>query len=183
MNIKTLNNYGTIQEIRNSNVYITPQGIVHTRISTMPAREAEEAVVAEEKEVAEVAEVPAEAEEAPLTIETEDERHARCIRTLFGMRGAKGRPLITFSSQWTAIYCILVDYHGYPTEYVGFHRRMQRLGVDTLTPPCTYEALKDIDGLFARPFEQWKPQSYPGQTAVFERNYQVASILKGLLEE
>lgn len=170
MNIKTLNNYGTIQEIRNSNVYITPQGIVHTRISTMPAREAEEAVVAEEKE-------------APLTIETEDERHARCIRTLFGMRGAKGRPLITFSSQWTAIYRILVDYHGYPTEYVGFHRRMQRLGVDTLTPPCTYEALKDIDGLFARPFEQWKPQSYPGQTAVFERNYQVASILKGLLEE
>ena len=179
MIIHNLNNYGTIQEIHDSNVYITPRGIILSAAQPpKPAVRVEEADVAEEAVT-----VPATAAEAPLDAETDDERHARCIRTLFDMTGSKGRPLVTYSSQWTAIYRILVDYHRYPAEYVGFHRRMQQLGVDTLTPPCTYDALKDIDGLFARPFEQWKAQNYAGQSAVFERNYQVAFTLKRLLEE
>ena len=106
MIIHNLNNYGTIQEIHDSNVYITPQGIILSAAQPpKPAVRAEKADVAEEAVT-----VPATAAEPTLDAETDDERHARCIRTLFDMTGSKGRPLVTYSSQWTAIYRILVDF-------------------------------------------------------------------------
>lgn len=171
MIIHQLTNHGTINEIHHSQVYITPQGMTHL---PHPATDAKDAT-----DVAEVTDVT----EVTASEETTEQRHARCLRTLFTLTTAKGTPLFTFSSQWTAVYRILVDYHGYPTEYRSFHLRMQQLGADSLTPACTYDALKDISGIFSKPFTQWKEENYTGQGAVFRRNYEVAAELKRLLEE
>ena len=112
MIIHQLTNHGTINEIQHSQVYITPQGMTHL---PHPATDA--------TDVAEVTD----ATEVTTPEETTEQRHARCLRTLFTLTTAKGTPLFTFSSQWTAVYRILVDYHGYPSEYRSFHLRMRHL--------------------------------------------------------
>lgn len=108
-----------------------------------------------------------------------DAEIAAALTALMEVRDAKGDYLFSMNSQWMAVYRILVDYRGWLTEYRGFVRRVNEMGHFRI--PCTEDAVKRIDDIFAKPFVVWDIHKYHGQGAVFRRQYNVALKLMEIL--
>ena len=87
----------------------------------------------------------------------------------------EGRQLFTMKSQWIAVYRILVDFLGFEDEYRDFCRRINKMGKYPI--PCSENAVKRIDGIFAKPFKTWSKKLYKGRGCVYDRQYEVAKWL------
>ena len=112
----------------------------------------------------------------------DDERFAHAIVHVMEQRTPSGVYLFTSKSQWVSIYRILVDYHGFPEGYTEFLRRIEAMHTD-FRVPCTYDALADISGVFARRFSQWDVKDYDSdRTAYFHAKREIALKLKEALK-
>lgn len=108
----------------------------------------------------------------------EEVRIDAAIAELMDMTDNNGQPLITMGRQWWGIYRILVDYHGYPSGYTQFVKRMAARGMDKVRVPLKLSSLKAIAGtIFEKPFEHWPAVAHKVPQAIYQRHYDVANML------
>ena len=93
----------------------------------------------------------------------------------------------TVSTQWAAIYRVLVDFCGYPEEITSFCREIEKLmkGVD-LSYPCNYQSIQKTlssRAIFQKNYSQWKEQSPLKRDKTFQRQMKVADSLLRCLEK
>lgn len=120
-----------------------------------------------------------------LTGTEEEVRVEAAIAELMQMTDRDGEPLVTMGRQWWGIYRILVDYLGYPAGYTQFFKHIKARGMDKARVPLKLSSLKAISGtIFERPFEQWTANRHKvASDATFNRHYDVASMMRKLVEE
>lgn len=176
IHIDTYNSYVDCHVINNYGNQAIDQG----------AQPAVEVQHADAEEVMAEPSAPASEPPAPVTEEpeplSEDERIARAIIYVMELRTPRGAYLFTSKSQWVSIYRILVDYHGFPDGYTEFLHRIEAMHTD-FRVPCTYDALADICGVFARRFSQWDVKDYDSdRTAYFHTKREIAVALKEALK-
>ena len=91
------------------------------------------------------------------------------------------------STQWCAIYRILVDYCDYPEEITSFCREIEKLmkGVN-LSYPCNYQSIQKTlssRAIFQKNYSQWKEQFPLKRDKTFQRQLKVADSLLRCLEK
>lgn len=89
------------------------------------------------------------------------------------------------STQWTAVYRVLVDFCGWETDIAKFSVRMNLLLKDVhLKHPCTYQAIQkplSSSSILRKNFQDWKRYRVPYNDRVFQRQLFVAEkLLKSL---
>ena len=105
-----------------------------------------------------------------------------CITELMAITHGKDKKLFTQVNHWQMIYRILVDRQLMPAGFQDFQDSIMQMGND-FSIPCSYEALKDIDGVFAKPFRQWDVTLYRGKRlSAYHHKYEIASTFDGLVE-
>lgn len=114
-----------------------------------------------------------------------DERIRRAIIRLMALRRADGRYQFSSQSQWICIYRILVDDYGFPPAFTEFQDRIMRMGTADFRIACTYDALKDISGVYCKPFKQWDVSHYGSdRSSYFNTKYEICcqfiKILKSM---
>lgn len=112
-----------------------------------------------------------------------DEQVRRAMLRLMDARDSEGNYLFTYKSQWIAVYRVLRDMEVIGKEYIEFVRYTRRLGMDSSRMPCSYTAIRNISGMFAKPLDDWHIEKYKGNTGVFSRNLRVAKKFMALLKE
>lgn len=104
------------------------------------------------------------------------------IIELMAIVHGKDKLLFTQVNYWQMIYRILVDRGLMPSGYQDFHDCMVQMGND-FRIPCSYEALKDIDDVFAKPFKQWKVSLYHGKrVSTYNHKYEIARVFDEIVE-
>lgn len=82
------------------------------------------------------------------------------------------------SSQWVAIYRILVDYHHFPADISLFYKRMCQLmhGTRPDYPPDYQSIQKPLaaSGILQKSFEHWEQFTPPKGDRVFSRQKMIA---------
>ena len=93
----------------------------------------------------------------------------------------------TVSTQWAAIYRVLVDYCGYPEEMTSFCRKIERLmSGNTLPYPCSYQSIQKTlasRAIFQKHYNEWKELPHTRSDRAFERQMMVADLLVQHLEK
>lgn len=87
----------------------------------------------------------------------------------------------TVSTQWCAVYRILVDYCNYPKEITSFCRKIKELmqGV-SLSYPCNYQSVQKAlctRYIFEKHYEEWKDYEPRRGERVFQRQMKIAQML------
>ena len=104
------------------------------------------------------------------------------IIELMAIAHGNDKLLFTQVNYWQMIYRILVDRGLMPAGYRDFHDGMVQMGND-FRIPCSYEALKDIDDVFAKPFKQWKVSLYHGKrVSAYNHKYEIARLFDEIVE-
>lgn len=87
-------------------------------------------------------------------------------------------PFFTVSSQWVAIFRILVDYHHFPADISLFYKRMCQLmhGTRPDYPPDYQSIQKPLaaSGILQKSFEHWEQFTPPKGDRVFSRQKMIA---------
>ena len=89
------------------------------------------------------------------------------------------------STQWTAVYRVLVDFCGWESDIAKFSVRMNLLLKDVhLKHPCTYQAIQKplaSSSILRKNFQDWKRYRVPYNDRVFQRQLFIAEkLLKSL---
>ena len=89
------------------------------------------------------------------------------------------------STQWTAVYRVLVDFCGWESDIVKFHHRMNSLLKDVrLRHQCTYQSIQkplSSTSILRKNFQEWKKYKAPQGDRVFQRQLFIAQKLLKLL--
>ena len=109
-----------------------------------------------------------------------DEFIGKALLKLMDAVDEKGNYLLNYATQWIGVYRVLVDYCNYPCNFTSFVEKVNNLGLN-LRKPCTYDAIQEISGIFAKPYEKWNINDYEGNGGVFNRTNKVAQELLKIL--
>ena len=87
-------------------------------------------------------------------------------------------PFFTVSSQWVAIFRILVDYHGFPADITAFHKRVSQLlhGIH-LDYPLDYQSVQKplaASSILQKKFDDWRQYHPQKGDRVFPRQKMIA---------
>lgn len=89
------------------------------------------------------------------------------------------------STQWTAVYRVLVDFCGWESDIVKFYNRMNTLLKDVrLKHQCTYQSIQkplSSTSILRKNFQEWKKYKAPQGDRVFQRQLFIAQKLLKLL--
>ena len=88
------------------------------------------------------------------------------------------------STQWAAIYRVLVDFYDFPVDMNAFCRRVRELA-PCLAFPCTYQSIQKplaASAILQKHYDRWREYKIPKGNLVFHRQKQTAEMLLGLLE-
>ncbi len=89
------------------------------------------------------------------------------------------------STQWTAVYRVLVDFCGWDEDVVKFTKRMTNLlKTVPLDYQCNYQAIQkplSRNSILRKKFQQWKTYEAPKRDRVFSRQMYIAQKLLKLL--
>ena len=89
------------------------------------------------------------------------------------------------STQWTAVYRVLVDFCGWESDIVKFYNRMNTLLKDVrLRHQCTYQSIQkplSSTSILRKNFQEWKKYKAPQGDRVFQRQLFIAQKLLKLL--
>lgn len=89
------------------------------------------------------------------------------------------------STQWTAVYRVLVDFCGWNSDIVAFCNRINTLLIDVhLHHPCDYQAIQkplSQHSILRKDFQEWKKYKVPANNRVFPRQLFIANKLLNLL--
>lgn len=95
------------------------------------------------------------------------------------------RQLFTEKGQWYAVYKVLSECHGYPTNIREFCDIMKNWGMDGVSPACDYESIRKIPNNVAFPTQKvslWHNYQDKAE-AKFKKQIVVANKLMELLEK
>lgn len=89
-------------------------------------------------------------------------------------------------AQWVAIYRVLVDYYGFPTELTSFCNRIKSLmkGV-SCEYPCNYQSIQKplaSCAILQKHYSKWQEYMAKKDDRVFPRQKKIADKLLELLE-
>lgn len=89
--------------------------------------------------------------------------------------------MFSVSTQWCAVYRILVDYCNYPKEITSFCKKIDELmkGVK-LSFPCRYQSIQKVlsaRAIFQKHYNNWKEVKLPKRDLVFRRQLFIAVSL------
>lgn len=86
------------------------------------------------------------------------------------------------STDWIAVYRVLVDKCDLPSGFVAFADYINGLRVPGL-PECKAELLRKTDAIYLRPVYQWTAQNAPSvRVSVLEKRVAIARALKSELK-
>lgn len=89
---------------------------------------------------------------------------------------------MTSSSDWIAVYRILVDKCGAPSSYRAFADYINSLGLSEL-PACSADSLRKADPIYQRPTYQWTAEMAPTvRISILDRRAGLAKQLRRLLD-
>ena len=87
-------------------------------------------------------------------------------------------PFFTVSSQWVAIFRILVDYHSFPADITAFHKRVSQLLHGThLDYPLDYQSVQKplaASSILQKKFDDWRQYHPQKGDRVFTRQKMIA---------
>ena len=86
-------------------------------------------------------------------------------------------------AQWVAVYRVLVDYHGFPSGYKDFQRRIEKImPLYKGSYPCDEQAIQKgmmSSGILAKPYEKWKDyQPKKHERAFIQQKHTAEHFLK-----
>lgn len=116
---------------------------------------------------------------------TNNELIARSIRQLMEEKEKNNKGmLIKYNNQWIAIHRVLMDFYGFSDKYVEFMKQMEELKLSDVRIPCTLDAIKKVDGILSKDFNEWASHKTKtnSQKIAFRRQYNVAVRLLEILE-
>lgn len=106
-----------------------------------------------------------------------DDEVAKAVVEVVGLFGV--------STQWTAVYRVLVDFCGWESDIVKFHQRMNSLLKDVrLKRRCTYQSIQkplSSTSILRKNFQEWKKYKAPKGDRIFQRQLFIAQNLLKLL--
>lgn len=112
----------------------------------------------------------------PVTIEITHEELATLLSQLFDASDMT-------STDWIAVYRVLVDKCGAPSSFVAFADYINGLKVPGL-PECKAELLRKTDAIYSRPIYQWTAQNAPSvRVSVLNKRADIAKRLKAELKQ
>ena len=89
------------------------------------------------------------------------------------------------STQWTAVYRVLVDFCGWERDIVKFYYRMNTLLKDVrLKHQCTYQSIQkplSSTSILRKNYQEWKKYKAPKGDRIFQRQLFIAQNLLKLL--
>ena len=89
-------------------------------------------------------------------------------------------------TQWVAVYRILVDYYGFPSGYLDFYERIQKMMPDCRSKyACTYQAIQKgmlSSGVLMKPYTEWKAYIPKNDGKAFLRQLRMAECFLELLK-
>ena len=89
------------------------------------------------------------------------------------------------STQWTAVYRVLVDFCGWDNDVVSFSLRINTLLKDVrMSHPCTYQSIQkplSRSSILRKDFQEWRRYRIPKGDKVFPRQIFIAEKLLKLL--
>ena len=89
------------------------------------------------------------------------------------------------STQWTAVYRVLVDFCGWESDIAKFTKRMNMLLRDVaLSHECTYQSIQKPlaqNSILRKNYRDWKAYRAPKENRVFPRQMFIAEKLLKLL--
>ena len=89
------------------------------------------------------------------------------------------------STQWTAVYRVLVDFCGWDSDIAKFSKRMNTLLRDVhLKHPCNYQAIQkplSSNSILRKDYQEWKIYRASKSNRVFPRQMFIAEKLLKLL--
>ena len=78
------------------------------------------------------------------SMNTSEEEIKNALLALQEATDEEGERIFTEKSQWYAVYKVLSECHGYPTNIREFCDIMKNWGMDKVSPACTYENIRKI---------------------------------------
>ena len=122
---------------------------------------------------------------SPSSTNTSEEDIKNALLALVEATDEDGQRIFTEKSQWYAVYKVLSECHGYPTNIREFCDIMKNWGMDEVSPACTYENIRKIPNQVAIPTNKvtlW--HNYKDKAEVkFMKQITVAIRLMELLEK
>ena len=110
-------------------------------------------------------------------VQKSDDEVAKAVLGVVGYFGV--------STQWTAVYRVLVDFCGWEKDIAKFSLRMNTLLKDVhLKHPCTYQAIQkplSSNSILRKNYEEWKTYRASRSDRVFPRQMFIAEKLLKLL--
>ena len=119
------------------------------------------------------------------SLHASEEEIKEAILALLKATDEDGKNVFTEKSQWYAVYKVLSECHGYPTNIREFCDIMKNWGMDRVSPACDYENIRKIPNQVAIPTNKvtlW--HNYKDKAEVkFKKQIMVAIGLMELLEK
>lgn len=110
-------------------------------------------------------------------VQKSDDEVAQAVINVVGYFGV--------SSQWTAVYRVLVDFCGWESDFSKFSSRMNHLLKDVrLDYQCNYQAIQKPltrSSILRKDFQEWKRYVIPKGDRMFKRQLFIAKELLKLL--
>ena len=78
------------------------------------------------------------------SMNTSEEEIKNALLALQEATDEEGQRIFTEKSQWYAVYKVLSECHGYPTNIREFCDIMKNWGMDKVSPACTYNSVRRI---------------------------------------
>ena len=122
---------------------------------------------------------------SPSSTNTSEEDIKNALLALVEATDEDGQRIFTEKSQWYAVYKVLSECHGYPTNIREFCDIMKNWEMDKVSPACTYENIRKIPNQIVIPTNKvtlW--HNYKDKAEVkFMKQITVAIRLMELLEK
>ena len=81
---------------------------------------------------------------SPSSTNTSEEDIKNALLALVEVTDEDGQRIFTEKSQWYAVYKVLSECHGYPTNIREFCDIMKNWGMHEVSPACTYNSVRKI---------------------------------------
>ena len=78
------------------------------------------------------------------SLHASEEETKEAILALLEATDDDGKKIFTEKSQWYAVYKVLSECHGYPTNIREFCDIMKNWGMDEVSPACSYNSVRRI---------------------------------------
>ena len=78
------------------------------------------------------------------TLHASEEDIKNAVLTLLEATDEDGKKIFTEKSQWYAVYKVLSECHGYPTNIREFYNIMKNWGMHEISPACDYESIRKV---------------------------------------